>query len=121
MPFYVLPTHLQLMHHPGTCTTEWCPTASILDHNKFFSKKFKRVGTGVKSTETSWMKLLNWCEKHRNMQTCTTDNSKYNYYSHTHAPLQLCIVAPNHITMTLIVVHGPLPPTATATGLTLVK
>ena len=28
--YVVLPTHLQLMHHPSTCTDEWHPTANTL-------------------------------------------------------------------------------------------
>ena len=41
-----------------------------------------------KYTETSWMKLLNWCKKYRNksVQLIITN------IRHTHAPLQLCSV-----------------------------
>ena len=31
-----------------------------------------------RSTEISWIKLLNWCKKVQG-QVCTTDDSKYNY------------------------------------------
>ena len=44
------------------------------------------------------MKLLNRCKKYIAGlgQVCTTDNNMYTIISHTHAPLQLCIVTPNH-------------------------
>ena len=57
-----------------------------------FHKNWKvRSWTGVKSTETSWMKSLNRC---RNKPVQLTTN-KYTF-CHTHAPLKLCIVAANH-------------------------
>ena len=43
-----------------------------------------------KSTGTSWMKLLNRCKKYRDKSVQLTITSII--ISHTHAPLQLCIV-----------------------------
>ena len=47
---------------------------------------------------TSWMKLLNRCKKYRNKSVQLTTTGII--ISHTHAPLQLCIVVLNRITIT---------------------
>ena len=44
-------------------------------------------------------KLLNWCKKHRNKSVQLTIASII--ISHTHAPLQLCIVAPQIVVITI--------------------
>ena len=40
--YTLLPTHLQLMCHPSTCTDEWLPTASTLYPSVFPAKKHMR-------------------------------------------------------------------------------
>ena len=47
------------------------------------------------------MELLNWCKKHRNKPIQLTIASII--ISHTHAPLQLCIVTPNCITIVIVI------------------
>ena len=47
------------------------------------------------------MKLLNRCKKHRNKPVQLTIASII--ISYTHAPLQLCIVTPNYITIAMTV------------------
>ena len=60
-------------------------------------QKIKKVqsSTGVKSAGTTWMNLLNRCKKYRDKPVQLMITSII-IISHTHAPLQLCIVAPNH-------------------------
>ena len=46
----------------------------LLDISKIFLKKLKKW-TGVKSTETSWMKLLNRCKSAGTTASCATDDN----------------------------------------------
>ena len=64
-------------------------------HIKIF-QKIKKVQswTGVKSTGTGWTNLMNKCKKYRNKSVQLTITSII--ISHTHAPLQVCIIAPNY-------------------------
>ena len=64
-------------------------------HIKIFPKNFKSTELNrckKYRNKTSWMKLLNWCKKYMNKSVHLTITVII--INHTHAPLQLCIVAP---------------------------
>ena len=76
---------------------QWRITTNNLNFYRLYKKFYKKFLKGTelnrcKSTETSWMKLLNRRKKHKNKPVQLAIASII--ISHSHASLQLCIVTP---------------------------